>query len=85
MGGAALLLVLLDVCLLVLVRAGRADIATGVALAGGLLGQAALGYRGRDDLSAAAWHVAVGVGVFGLAVLHAARAFPGVGRQAGEG
>ena len=46
-------------------------LALATALLAGLFGQTGLGYVGRDTAAAAAWHIPLGVTLFGLATIMA--------------
>jgi len=50
---------------------GKGGTLVAVALAVAMFVQTGLGYAGRTTLGAAAWHVPLGVAVFGLAAVHA--------------
>lgn len=53
---------------------GKRLLALNVLLAVLMIAQTGLGYVGRDELEARAWHIPLGVLIFGLAVLIAAMA-----------
>ena len=66
----------LGVILLGLAVAGRSDrvrLALTAVLVAAMFAQTGLGYVGRETLGAAAWHVPLGVTIFGLAVFLVAR------------
>jgi hypothetical protein len=52
------------------VPAGRSTRVTATVMTVLLLAQTGLGYGGRTSLTAATWHVPLGVAIFGLAVHH---------------
>ena len=47
---------------------GRPSVLAAGALAGALFVQVGLGYAGRTELSAASWHIPLGVTIFGLSI-----------------
>ena len=67
LGNVSFLLGVASLVLAVVVRAPKAAIGVAAALAVLLVVQIALGYSGRDEASAVAWHVPNGVLIFGLA------------------
>ncbi len=78
MGNASFLLGLVLVVVAVVGRADRTRLLLTVVLVVALFAQTGLGYVGRETAEAAAWHVPLGVTIFGLAVYLGTR----VGRPA---
>ena len=70
MGNGSFVLGLVLVALTIRCRTGRPAVLTAIALAAALFAQVGLGYAGRSALSAAAWHVPLGVLIFGLAIFN---------------
>ncbi|MFN0026858.1 MAG: hypothetical protein ACKV2O_06700 [Acidimicrobiales bacterium] len=68
-------LVVLNMILLALRRAGRAALITAVVLVALVVAQTGLGYTGRTNISAAAWHIPTGVAAFGFSVWNLALAW----------
>lgn len=79
LGNVVLLAALGEAALVVFGRSGRAAAVTVGLLVVAVVAQIGLGYTGRDSVGAAAWHIPLGVAVFGLAVWNLALATrPGV-------
>lgn len=74
LGNVVLLAALGEAALVVLGRWGRAAAVTVGLLVVAVVAQIGLGYTGRDSVGAAAWHIPLGVSVFGLAVWNLALA-----------
>lgn len=81
-GNAVFVLAVAAVVLAFVGRADRVAIGLSVVLAVLVFAQVGLGYSGRESADAAAWHVANGVLLFGVAIWAAARASM-VGLRAG--
>jgi hypothetical protein len=70
MGNATFALGVVLVVLAVRSGAGRTSVLVAAALVAALFAQVGLGYAGRTAAGAAAWHVPLGVLIFGLAVFN---------------
>lgn len=68
MGNASFALGLLLFGLAAGARIGRAPVLAAGALALAMFVQIGLGYAGRTELSAASWHIPLGVTIFGLSI-----------------
>lgn len=71
LGNASFAVGVIMVALSIASRAGPAAVALAGTLALAMFAQVGLGYVGRTSLSAASWHVPLGVTIFGLATCNA--------------
>lgn len=76
-GNIVFLLVVINIILLVVARAGRAALITAGVLVAVVVAQIGLGYSGRTSVAAAAWHIPTGVAAFGFSVWNLALAWLG--------
>lgn len=76
MGNASFVLGLALVVLAAVGRADRIRLLWSAVLVAALFAQTGLGYVGRETAEAAAWHVPLGVAIFGLAVFLGTRVSP---------
>lgn len=58
----------------IIARADKVAIGVAAVIVVAMTGQIGLGYVGRSTLEAAAWHIPLGVAIFGLAVLQVSQA-----------
>ncbi len=75
LGNIVFVLVVLNVILLSVRRAGRAALITAAVLVALTVAQLGLGYSGRTSVAAAAWHIPIGVAAFGFGVWNLALAW----------